>query len=104
MDMDKDGPDFYNSKMAIPDSVFDTDTDVNSVPGFTEGRLPPRIKAICAKHGSVFTKLLTADKRTKFKPATLPLIKGAKPARRARTCRKTPLHRKRTMDEMLDTL
>ena len=34
----------------------------------------------------------------------MPLIKGAKPARRARTCRKTPLHWKRMMDEMLDAL
>ena len=104
MDMDEDGPDFYNSKMAIPDSVFDTDTDVKSIPGFVEGKLPPRIKAICKKYGSVFRTLLTADKHTKFKPATLPLIKEAKPSRRARTCRKTPLHGKRTMDKMLDAL
>ena len=41
MDMDKDGPDLYNSKMAIPDSVFDTDTDIKSIPGLVEGKLPP---------------------------------------------------------------
>ena len=92
MDPDNDASDLYNSKMAIPDSVFDTDTDVNFIPGFAEGRLPPHIKAICAKYASVFKKLLTADKRTKFKPAMLPLIKGAKPTRWAKTCRKIPLH------------
>ena len=37
-------------------------------------------------------------------PAILPLIKAAKPSRRARTCPKTPLHWKRTLDEMLDAL
>ena len=86
MDMDDDTPDLYNSMMAIPDSVFDTDTDVNLNPGFNKGRLPPCIKAICTKYASIFKKSLTADKWTKFKPATLPLIKGAKPTRRARTC------------------
>ena len=33
MDMDEDGPDLYNPKMANPDSVFDTDTGVNFIPG-----------------------------------------------------------------------
>ena len=45
-----------------------------------------------------------AEKRTHFEPATLPLIKGAKPARHAKGCRKTPLHWKRTMDKMLDAV
>ena len=46
MDTDEDSSDLYNSKMAIPDSVFDTDMDVRSIPGLVKGELPPRIKAI----------------------------------------------------------
>ena len=75
MDIEEDGSNLYNSKMAIPDSVFNADTDVRSIPGLTEGKLPPRIKAVCEKYGSVFSKSLTADKHTKFKPESLPLIK-----------------------------
>ena len=69
MDTDDDGPDLYNSKMAIPDAVFSTDTCVNSIPGLAEGKLPPRVRSICEKYASVFSKSLTADKHTKFKPA-----------------------------------
>ena len=36
--------DLFNSRMAIPDSVFDTNTDVTLIPGFKEGRLPCRIR------------------------------------------------------------
>ena len=104
METDDDSSDLYNSKMAIPDSIFDADTCVRSIPGLAEGKLPPRVRAICKKYGSVFSKSLTADKHTRFKPASLPLIKGAKPSRRAKGCRKTPLHWKRTMDEMIDAL
>ena len=67
--------------MAIPDSMFNTDTDLTLIPGFKEGRLPARIKEICSKYASVFKKSLTAEKKTYFSPATLPLIKGAKPTR-----------------------
>ena len=84
--------------MAIPDSIFDTDTDVTLIPGFKEGRLARGIIEICTKYASVFKKSLTAEKRTHFEPATLPLFEGAKPLRRAKGCRKTPLHWKRTMD------
>ena len=49
-------------------------------------------------------KSLTADKRTKFEPAILPLSPGAKPSKRAIGCRKTPLHWKEVMDKMLDSL
>ena len=41
MDTDDDGPDLYNSKMAIPDCVFTTDTCVQSIPGMSEGKIPP---------------------------------------------------------------
>ena len=88
METDDDTSPLYNSIMAIPDLVFDTDTDVSLIPGFKEGRLPTRIKLICTKYASVFKKSLKADKRTKFKPATLPLIKGAKPTRRSKKCKK----------------
>ena len=81
MDIEEDGSNLYNSKVVIADSVFDADTDFSSIPGLVEGKLPPRIKAICKKYGSVFSKSLTADKQTKFKPASLPLIKGAKTSR-----------------------
>ena len=96
--------DLYTYRMAIPDSVFDTDTDVTLIPDFTEGRLPHRIKDICVKYALVFKKSLTAEKRKHFKPVTLPLIIGAKPDRPAGACRRTPLHWKRTMDEILDAL
>ena len=86
MEVDVDGGELYDSKMAIPDTVFDTDTDVSLIPGYKEGRLPPRIKAIYNKYARVFKKSLTAHKRTAFKPATLPIKEGAKPSRRATTC------------------
>ena len=101
MEIDQDTSDLYDSKMAIPDAVFDTDTDVSLIPGYKEGKLPPSIRAICDKYARVFKKSLTADKRTAFKPATLPLKEGAKPSRRAKTCRRTPIHWKRTLDEMI---
>ena len=104
MKTETDTSDLYNSKMAIPDSVFDVDTDLTHIPGFKEGRLPPCIKAICSKYASVFTKPLIADKRIKFEPTTLPLNKGVKPTRRTKTCQKTPLHWKRTMDKMITAL
>ena len=104
MEVDANMGDLYDSKMAIPDSVFDTDTDESLIPGFKEGRLPPCIKAICTKYARVLKKSLTADKGTAFEPAMLPIIQGAKPIRRAKTCRKTPLHWKRTLDEMIDAL
>ena len=84
--------DLYNCRMAIPDSVFNTDTDVTLIPGFKEGSLPHRIKDICVKYEWVFRKSFTAEKRTHFESATLPLIIGAKPARRAGGCCKTPFH------------
>ena len=90
MEIDDDTSELYDSKMAIPDSVFDTETDVSLIPGFKESRLPNCIKAICNKYASIFKKSLTTDKRTKFEAGTLPLIKGAKPTRRAKTCQKTP--------------
>ena len=68
----------------LTEKVFNMDTDVSLIPGFKEGRMPTCIKAICTM--SVFKKSLTAEKRTKFKPATLPLSKGAKPTRRSKTC------------------
>ena len=74
------------------------------IPGFKKGRLPRCIIDICTKHAFVFKKSLTAENRTHFEPATLPLIEGAKPSRQAKGCRKTPLHWKRTMDEMIDAL
>ena len=33
METDDDTSDLYDSEMAIPDTVFDTDTDVNLIPG-----------------------------------------------------------------------
>ena len=104
MDKDADKGKNYYSKKAISDSVFETDTDESIILGFKEGRLPPCIKSICTKYVLVFKKSLTADKQTKFKPATMPIIQGAKPTRRAKTCRKTPLHWKRMLDEMNDAL
>ena len=86
METDDDTSDLYESKMAILDSAFDTITDMNLISGFKEDRLVPCIKTICTEYASVFKKSLTEDKRTKLKPATLPLIKGAKPTRRAKTC------------------
>ena len=94
---DEELPDFYNSRMAVPNAIFGTDTDVTLIPGFKEGRSRSRIRKVC-------TKSLTADKRTKFEPAVLPLSPGAKPARRAIGCQKTPLHWKGVMDEMHDSL
>ena len=104
METDDDTIDLYNSRKAIPDPIFDTDTNVTVIPGFKEGKLPRRISNICTKYVAVFKKSLTADKRTKFEPATVPLIERAKPSRRAPGCRKTPLHWKGIMDEMLDSL
>ena len=63
MDTDED-TDLYDSKMAIPNSVFDADNDVTINPGFKEGRLPPCIKKICTKYASVFTKSLTSARKS----------------------------------------
>ena len=106
METDDERPDFYNSRMALPDVIFDTDTDtdVTLIPGFKEGGLPDCISKACTKYASVFMKSLTMDKRTKFEPVILPLSPGAKPAKRVTGCRKTPLHWKGVMDEMLDSL
>ena len=92
MDTDEEIYNLYNSRMAIPDAIFDTDTDVTLIPGFKEGKLPNSIIKICTKYAAVFKKSLTADKRTKLEPVVLQLSPGAKPARRAIGCRKTPLH------------
>ena len=54
METDGETMDLYNSRMAIPDSVFDTDTDVTLILGFKEGRLPRRIKDISLEYASVF--------------------------------------------------
>ena len=47
--METDGKtlDLYNSRMAIPNSVLDTDTNVTLIPGFKEGWHSARIKDIC---------------------------------------------------------
>ena len=47
--METDGKtlDLYNSRMAIPNSVFDMDTNVTLIPGFKEGRRSAHIKDIC---------------------------------------------------------
>ena len=74
IETDKEAIDLYNSWMAILDLIFDTDTDVTLIPGFKEGRLPRRIVSICTKYASVFKKSHTANKRTNFETATLPLI------------------------------
>ena len=104
METDDERPNFYNSRMALPDAIFDTETVVTLIPGFKEGKLPDCIRKACTKYASVFMKSLTADKRTKFEPAILPLSPGAKPAKRTTGCRKTPLNWKGVMDEMLDSL
>ena len=104
MGMEEEAFNLYNSRMAIPDAIFDTDMDVTIIPGFKEGALPRRIINICTEYAAVFKKSLTADKRTKFKPATLPLIAGARPSRRPTGCRKTPLHWKGVIGDMLDSL
>ena len=44
MDTDDDGPDLYNSKMAIPDSVFTADTCVQSIPVCLKVRFPPVLR------------------------------------------------------------
>ena len=46
MEVDTEGGELYDSKMAIPDAVFDTDTDVSLILGYKEGKLPASIKAI----------------------------------------------------------
>ena len=77
METDEEAFDLYNSRMAIPDAIFDTDTDITLIPGFREGKLPRHIINICTKYAAGFKKSLMAGKRTKFEPATLPLIDGS---------------------------
>ena len=66
----------YKSRFAVPDLMFEIDTNITLIPGLKEVKLPPRLKYIYKRNSRVFTKTLTADKSTAFDPVILPLIPG----------------------------
>ena len=72
--------DLYNSKFALPNQLFQKDTDVSLILGFNNGKLPPSIRDILEFYQEVFTKSLTPEKRTAFDPVSLPNIHGKPPA------------------------